>query len=315
MRCVVVVGSCLALFLSACGSSSEPTGSYLYADADTVLMLQITNVRDGRVDATLSAVTLDKDGKLSAGARPVAGTLLDGALQLVSDTGDVRTLITGAVEKDTAELTFFTGGTSQTLVFEKRSAQSFKEHSSKLASSSEARVQAKSEADFERERIANGRLLQAQIDRLADTLTAQAAEVADGASRLRATSTEHLAAAAEIARLGGIAKGLKPGGYEASAKLQMIQSDIEYLKEDRRQANLRAEAFVARAVNMVDDTWRAAELERDCLADQQLDCRRLRAAVAKLKKGVNGLTSLKQDEQAAYVRVDPLQAEKAQLSI
>lgn len=315
MRFAVVLGSCLALFLSACSSSSEPTGSYVYADTDTVLMLQITGVRDGRVDATLSAVVLDKDGKLSAGARPVAGRMLDGALQLVSDTGHDRTLITGGIDKDTAELTFFTGGASQTLVLEKQSPRSFKELASKLESASEARVQAKSEADFERERVANRRLLQAQIDKLADTLTAQAVEVADGALRLRGTSREHQAAAAEIARLSAIAKGLKSGTYEANAKLQMIQSDIEYLTEDRRQANMRAEAFVARAVDMANDTWRATELERNCVADQQLDCRRLQAAAAELKERVNGLTTLKQNEQAAYARVDPLQAEKAQLTV
>jgi hypothetical protein len=312
MRLFAVLGTCLALFLSACGSLSAPAGSYIHAGSDIVAMLQIADVRDGQVDATLSVVALEADGKLSAGARPVAGTLRDGVLQLVSDTRGVRTLISGVIDGGAAELTVFSGGTSQTLVFEKQSARSFTELSSKLQSSAVARVQAKAEAESESEhlRVADRRLLQAQIDKLSDTLSTQVVEVADGALRLRGTSREHIAAESQIARLGAIAKGIKPGTYEADAKLQMIESDIEYLKEGRRQANFRAQRFFERALGMVSVMANVAELERHCLADQQLDCRKLGTAAAKLREAVNGLEPLKVDEQAAYIRIEPSQSVK-----
>lgn len=220
MRLFAALGSCLALFLSASGSRSAPAGSYVYPDADTVLMLQIADVRDGRVDATLSAVALDSDGKLSAGARPVAGTLRDGDLQLVSGAGGVRTLISGVIDEGAADLTGCSGGTSQTLVFEKQRAWSFTELSSKPQSSAAT-----------------------------------------------------------------------------------------------RQANLRADTFFARAVSMADGAASAAEFERYCRADKQLDCRRFCIAATKLNDGVKGLASLKEDEQPAYVRVDPSQTDKAQSNV
>ena len=278
-----------------------PVGSYVSADNDAALMVQITSVHDGQVNGTISLVGAADDGKNVAGTRPFSGTIEGKALNLSIENGTGVSLATGELEGDKLRLTLFGNGNSSQFTLAKSDAEKFDQ----LANATRVRA-AEKKQDVEsvaasKDRAQRRSETQRSINQLADGEFAKAGEVLEKSRRIDVLIAGYRAARDRTAKMQSAKHSINANSSEGSYRISQIDYQIDGLANDMENTHTSVQNYMTDLISFANDaTLQSSQRLGECQTDRLLDCSRLSAGMQLFQSRYQQFRRDYQRENAAF---------------
>ncbi len=286
----------VAPLLAGCAIGSHAEGSYIASDADTAFMVQIASVADGKVTGTASVVASDKDGKTTAGTRPMSGTIEGNALNLSVENGTGLSLVTGTIDGDTLHLTFFGNGGSTRLDFAKADASKFPElveATRRHAAEKKQEVQA---VAADKVQVEQRFKTQRAIDRLADAAFVKGQELREKTGKLAGVIAAYRVARERSGKMQLAKRRLNTGTPDADYQISQIDYQLGSLSSDAERTHGEVQSYMQSTNGFMADTAaQSSQFLAECQADRLLNCSRLSGSLQVLRANY-------QQFQAGYER-------------
>lgn len=299
-RKLIVVGT-VAGFLISCAGESASVGSYIASDDDTAFMVQITSIEEGRVYGTMSYISAEDDGKTEAIRRPMSGTIEGRALNLSVENGSGVSLVTGIVDGDKLQITFFADGSSNQLTFTRSEASKFPELANAMRRRTAEKQQEIETAAARKERMEQRSKIQKSIDQLADGVFAKAQEVQEKSKKIEVVIAAYRVGQERTGKMQNAKRRIDSSSSDGAYRISEIDYQIGSLSSDMEGAHSQVQSYM-QSLNrfMADVASQSPQFLAECQADELLNCGRLTASLQSLHARYQQFQSVYQRENVAF---------------
>lgn len=274
-----VLAICVGGLLSGCNGQPSGVGSYIYSDADTALMMQITSIDAGRIDGSLSIVTANEGGETEAATRPVSGTIEANALNMTVENGTGLSLVTGTMGSDDLRLTFFANGESSQITLKKGDASKFGILANGRRQRAAEKLQEAETAIVSTERIKQRSKIQDLIDQSANSIFDKSRELQEKYKKTEIVMAEYRVGNARMAKMHNAKQTTKNDSVDYSYHNTQLDYQIDSVSNEMKRVHDQVKDYKNNLdLFLTDAVSQTSRLLAECAADKLLNCSRLNSA-------------------------------------